>query len=319
MRHDYPLVSIITLNYNQLAVTCELLRSIQTLTYPNIEVLVADNDSPVDPTDGIQALGYPNTRVIRTGANLGFAGGNNVAIRQARGAYLLLLNNDTEVTPDLIERLLEPFATDDAIGVTAPKIRYHQSPDTIQYAGYTPMNPFTGQAWSIGTHQIDKGQFDQGGLTPFAHGAAMMVRRDVVERVGLLYDDYFLYYEELDWCWQIRRAGYGIYYQPSALVYHKESVTVGKSSPLKVYYQTRNRILFIRRNMTRTAQAVFFLYYALLAFPKNLLGYALAGQRDRLRAFWRGTIWHLSHTVPRPVPPATQFTPIFQHDHADWH
>ncbi|QJD77024.1 glycosyltransferase family 2 protein [Spirosoma rhododendri] len=318
MTNGYPLVSIVTLNYNQLAVTCALLQSIQTLTYPCIEVLVADNQSAEDPTGAIAALNYPNTRVIVNPANLGFAGGNNAAIRQAQGDYILLLNNDTEVVPDLIEQLLAPFASDPSIGITAPKIRYYQSPDTLQYAGYTAMNPYTGQAWAIGNQQPDRGQYDRPGLTHFAHGAAMMVRRDVIEQVGLMYDDYFLYYEELDWCWQISKAGYGIYYQPTALVYHKESVTVGKSSPLKVYYQTRNRILFIRRNMPWRAQAVFGLYYALLAFPKNLLHYALTGQRDRLRAFWRGTVWHLTHPVHRATPSSAQFDLTLQRDHANW-
>lgn len=318
MSTGYPLVSIVTLNYNQPAVTCALLASIQTLTYPCIEVLVADNNSTDDPSQTIAALRYPNVRVIVNPANLGFAGGNNTAIRQAKGDYILLLNNDTEVTPDLIERLLEPFASDGSIGITAPKIRYHQYPDTIQYAGYSTMNPYTGQAWALGSHQLDRGQFDQAGPTPFAHGAAMMIRRDVIERVGLMYDDYFLYYEELDWCWQISRAGYGIYYQPTALVYHKESVTVGKSSPLKVYYQTRNRILFIRRNMARQQQLVFFLYYILLAFPKNSLYYALTGQLSRLSAFWRGTFWHLAHPVDRPTPTPIQFDSILQRDHANW-
>ncbi len=300
-----PLVSIITLNYNQAEVTCALLDSIQQLSYPHIEVIVVDNNSAENPTERIYRGHYPNTRVIVTPENLGFAGGNNVGIRQAQGDYLLLLNNDTEVTPDLIERLLEPFRADETIGVTCPKIRYHDSPTVIQYAGYTPLNFYTGQAWAIGSQQEDRGQFDQPGPTPFAHGAAMMIKRSVIERAGLLPELYFLYYEELDWCCRIREAGYMLYYQPSALVYHKESMTVGKSSPLKVYYQTRNRILFMRRNVSGWPLLVFFIYYAGLALPKALISYGLKGQFAFLRAFLRGVSWHVHHAVARPLASAS--------------
>jgi GT2 family glycosyltransferase len=301
-----PLVSLITLNYNQTAVTCALLESIQRLSYPALEVIVVDNNSAENPAPLVEKHNFSHTRVIVNPTNLGFAGGNNVGIRQAKGDYILLLNNDTEVTPDLIERLLEPFRADPTLGVTCPKIRYHQTPQVIQYAGYTPLNEYTGQAWAIGSHQVDKGQFDKPGLTDFAHGAAMMVKREVVERAGLLPEVYFLYYEELDWCCRIKQAGYSIYYQPSALVYHKESMTVGKGNPMKVYYQTRNRILFMRRNVSGLSLLFFFLYYAGLALPKAVLSYILKGQLAFLNAFLRGIGWNLRHTVDKPAPALLQ-------------
>lgn len=294
-----PLVSLVTLNYNQAAVTCALLESVQRLSYPAIEVIVVDNNSIQNPEPLIRERRFPNTRVIVNPANLGFAGGNNVGIQQAKGEYIVLLNNDTEVTPDLIERLLEPFATDPSIGVTCPKIRYHQQPTVIQYAGYTPVNPYTGQARAVGSHQVDEGQFDQPGLTHFAHGAALMVKRSAIEQAGLLPELYFLYYEELDWCCRIHQAGFGIYYQPSALVYHKESMTVGKSNPLKVYYQTRNRILFMRRNVPPRSLLIFSLYYVALALPKALVRYTLKGQFAFLKAYLRGLGWNLTHNVDR--------------------
>lgn len=302
-----PLVSLITLNYNQAEITCALLDSIGQLTYPRIEVIVVDNHSVEDPSPLIQQRQYANTTVIVTDKNLGFAGGNNVGLRQAKGDFLLLLNNDTEVTPDLIERLLEPFTLDPAIGVTCPKIRYYQQPTVIQYAGYTPVNQYTGQAFSIGNHEVDQGQYEQPGVTNFAHGAAMMLRRVVVEQAGLLPELYFLYYEELDWCCRIHQAGYSIYYQPSALVYHKESMTVGKSSPLKVYYQTRNRLLYMRRNVSGLSLFVFLVYFTLLAFPKALIQYSLKGQLTLLKAYLKGVGWNMHHTVEQPgIPAANQ-------------
>ncbi len=296
-----PFVSLITLNYNQAEVTCALLKSIQRLSYPAFEVIVVDNNSTQNPTALIRKENFANTRVIVNDENLGFAGGNNVGIRQAQGDFLLLLNNDTEVTPDLIERLLEPFLTDSDVGVTCPKIRYYQNPTVIQYAGYTPLNQYTGQAWAIGSHQVDQGQFDQPGFTNFAHGAAMMVKREVVEQAGLLPELYFLYYEELDWCYRILQAGYKIYYQPSALVFHKESMTVGKGNPLKVYYQTRNRILFMRRNVSGLALLFFSVYYIGLALPKAIIMYGLRGQLSFLKALIKGVSWHIRHAVARPT------------------
>ena len=296
-----PLVSLIILNYNGAELTCALLKSVQQLSYSNIEVIVVDNHSARNPAPLIREQALTNTLVILNNENLGFAGGNNVGIRQARGDFFLFLNNDTEVTPDLIERLLEPFSTDSSIGVTCPKIRYHQQPDLIQYAGYTPLNSFTGQAWAIGNQQVDRGQFNRAGVTSFAHGAAMLVKRGVVEQAGLMPELYFLYYEELDWCCRIRRAGYQIYYQASAVVYHKESMTVGKSNPLKVYYQTRNRILFMRRNAPPFPLLIFLIYYAGLAFPKALILYSLKGQIPFVKAVLQGVAWHLNNPVARPV------------------
>lgn len=295
-----PLVSLIILNYNQAELTCDLLETVQRLSYPNLEVIVVDNKSMLDPTPIIRARQFSNLQIILNDTNLGFAGGNNEGMRQARGDYFLILNNDTEVTPDLVEQLLVPFATDETIGVTCPKIRYYEHPTVIQYAGYTSLNPYTGQATAIGTHQEDWGQFDEGHITPFAHGAAMLVKRRVVEKVGLMPDLYFLYYEELDWCCRIKQAGYRIYYQPLALVYHKESMTVGKSNPMKVYYHTRNRILFMRRNVSGLTLSVFLVYYAGLALPKAIVQYGLAGQFTFMKALLRGVSWHLKHAITKP-------------------
>ena len=129
----------------------------------------------------------------------------------------------------------------------------------------------------------------------------MLVKRAVVEQAGLMPELYFLYYEELDWSRRIQQAGYQIYYQPSALVYHKESMTVGKAYPLKVYYQTRNRILFMRRNVSALPLMIFLIYYTVLALPKAIVTYSANGQWLFLRALLNGVGWNLRHAVARPV------------------
>src|SRR5690242_12839429 len=121
---ELPLISIITLTWNQTKVTCEFLESTRKLNYKNYEILVCDMGSDVDPTEEINSRNFPNTRVLRSEKNLGFTGGNNWGIRQSKGDFVFIVNNDTEVTPDLLNVLIEPFFDDSTIGVTCPKIRY---------------------------------------------------------------------------------------------------------------------------------------------------------------------------------------------------
>jgi GT2 family glycosyltransferase len=292
-KDQQPFISIITLNYNQTNVTCEFLESTRNLRYRNYEILVCDMASAIDPTPKIQAGNYPNTRLLLSKDNLGFAGGNNWGMRQATGDFVFIVNNDTEVTADLLDRLLEPFYTDKNIGVTCPKIKYYHQPSLIQYAGFNPMNKFTGRTTSIGTMEEDKGQYDISGPTFGAHGCAMMVKREVLTRVGMFPEKFFLYYEEWDWSARILKAGYKIWYTAPAVIYHKESVSVGKSNPMKVYYHTRNRILYMRRNAGFFQLTVFMLFFFFFTLPKNTIMYLAKKQFTHLKYFLKGAFWNL--------------------------
>ena len=297
MAFQKPLVSIITLNWNGLQVTIDLLHSIQQHnTYSHCEVIVVDNASKEDPTSSLKAI-YPDATVLRTEENLGFSGGNNVGIRAAKGDYLFIINNDTEFTPGLIEGLLEVFDKNPDAGVVSPKFHYFYSKGTIEYAGYKSVNMFTGRNGMVGCREKDEGQYNEMRITNYAHGGAMMVPKKVVDEVGLLHEPFFLYYEEFDWCNQIKNKGYKIYYQPKSLIYHKESMTTGKSSPLKTFYITRNRILFMRRNAPLPGLFVFLLYFSFFTIPKNTLQFLLKKQKDHLRSFWKGILWHFNSKI----------------------
>ena len=187
----------------------------------------------------------------------------------------------------MLDRLLEPFSTDPSIGVVSPKIRYFDDPQIIQYAGYTEVNPFTGRNKTIGGQQEDKGQHDTPGYTAYAHGASMMVKKELVDAVGFLPDIFFMSYEDLDWSAQIRRAGYKIFYQPTALVYHKESISIGKESANKAYFHNRSRILFMRRNTNRYQFWLFLVYLSLVVLPKTIIKYAVKGQFVHLEKYLR--------------------------------
>ncbi|TRX60132.1 glycosyltransferase family 2 protein [Fulvivirga sp. M361] len=287
-----PLISIIILNYNQIDVTCEFLDSTKSLTYPNYEIIMVDNASKADPTERINNE-YPEVRLIKSDVNLGFTGGNNLGIEKANGEYFFIVNNDTEVTPDLLEALLEPFEVDETVGMVSPKIKFHAHPDTIQYAGFTKINPFTGRNRAIGNKEKDEGQHDSPCYTNYAHGAAMLVKKEVIEKVGMFPDNFFIYYEELDWSAHTKRAGFEIYYQPKGVIYHKESITMGKESAIKAYYHNRNRILFMRRNTHGLHFFVFSLFLTFFIIPKSILKYIIKGQGQHLKNFLRAIAWNL--------------------------
>lgn len=291
---SYPLVSIVTINYKQSGVTNELLASLDKITYPSYEVIVVDNGSGGGDADKID-LSHRSVRLIRSSTNLGFAGGNNLGIKDARGKYILLLNNDTEVAPGFLEPMVELLEGNSSIGAVSPKIKFYYQPNTIQYAGFTAMNPFTLRMSAIGSHQVDTGEFDATRPTHFAHGCAMMVPRSVIDDVGLMPEMYFLYYEEHDWSKMILRAGYSIYYQPQSVVLHKESISVSKASPLKTYYINRNRILFMRRNLGLLHKGVSSVYLICVSMPKNTLSYLFKAQYQHLNAYWKAIFWNLSH------------------------
>jgi len=293
-----PLVSIITINYNSLEVTCELLDSIRRFGCENTEVIVVDNASSENPETYLRNH-YPECVFIRSEKNLGFAGGNNLGIQKSRGHFLFFLNNDAELTEGATEKLLKLFSTNSGIGIASPKICYHNAklgsePDVIQYVGATHVHPLTARNSTLGEKEIDNGQYQTAKPTAYAHGAAMMVPRSVVEKVGMMPEEFFLYYEELDWCEQIRRAGFEIWVEPNALIYHKESYSVSKISALKTYYLNRNRLLFMRRNRSKAQWRMFCVFLFLFTLPKNSLMFILKGERANLKAFLKALHWNFT-------------------------
>jgi len=289
--------SIISVNFNQPAVTIDFLRSVKSNTDANFtEVIVVDNGSREDHGKDFLAE-YPALIYIRSNENLGFAGGNNLGIKAATGDYLLLLNNDTEITANLITELSSELERDESIGMVSPLLLYYDSPDTIQYAGFTEMNYLTCRNSGIGSMETNNGQYDRDSRqTAFCHGAAMMCRRADLDFVGLMEDHYFLYYEELDWCEKFKRAGKKIWFTGRTKVYHKESMSVGKESIIKTYFMTRNRLLFIRRNTGLLNTILFAIYYIGLACPKQIFQYLKKGRKDLVTWVFKGIGWNLKHS-----------------------
>ena len=278
-------VSIITINYNGLEDTCAL---IETIPFnENMEVIVVDNASKNQEAETI-AQRYPQVKIIKSERNLGFAGGNNIGIQAAQGKFLFLINNDTIFMEFNIQALIDRMESSPNIGIICPKIRFAWDNNPIQFAGYSRLSRITVRNFAIGSNKDDYGQYDSAHPTPYAHGAAMLIRRDAIEKVGLMPECYFLYYEELDWSMMFSRAGYYIWYEPKCTIFHKESQSTGQNSPLRVYYLTRNRLLLVRRNPQEFNKPLAYIYLIGIVVLRDILKYTFSARFDLLKATFKG-------------------------------
>ena len=264
-------VAIIVLTWNQRDLILECLDSLAALDYPpdRLHIIAVDNGS-TDGTAGAIRGRFPRVTVLENGENLGYAGGNNVGIRYilAQGVdYLCILNNDVTVASDFLVPLLESCQEHRDVGVVTPLVADMADPERVWALGAAVV-------WQRGmVTRLHEGQETSAwqAKAPFevdiASGAAMLVKRELFERVGLLDEAFYLYFEETDWCLRVRRAGYRILAVPSSVVWHKVSATLGKTSPVIDYYMLRNHLRFIARQWTGFAR----LRLLGLAVLRNLL------------------------------------------------
>lgn len=286
-------LSIITINYNGLEDTCSLIESIPF--NEKMEVIVVDNASKNSEAETI-AQRFPHVKVIKSAENVGFAGGNNLGIKEARGKYIFLLNNDTYFKDFNIDALIERIKQSPDIAIVCPKIRFAWGSNPIQFAGYTSLSTITVRNHAIGFGEEDHGQYNTAHPTPYAHGAAMLIKREALEKVGFMPECYFLYYEELDWSMMFTRAGYQIWYEPQCTVFHKESKTTGQNSPLRTYYITRNRLLLVKRHGKGLSKALAYCYLIFIVATRDLLKYALSAKFGLAKATAKG-VWDFIHKL----------------------
>jgi GT2 family glycosyltransferase len=224
--------------------------------------------------------------LIQLDKNLGFAGGNEVGMKKARGKYLFLINNDTEVPTDFLSPMIRAFEDRPSLGMLSPLLRFFDT-RRIQYAGSTHLNAWTLRNQSRGFNEVNSLPYKGFEPTGFIHGAAMMIPKAVYEEVGGMWEPFFLYYEEYDWCARIRNAGYTIGFLGDVEILHKESASVGRMSPLKIRYMVRNRLLFARRNSG--SRIVFTAPYLIIVVGlRDSITYLLTGQRHLLAPMWKG-------------------------------
>lgn len=246
-----PLIHIVVLNWNGRDDTLACLASVAKIDYANFRVIVVDNGSADDSVAAIRAA-FPDVEVIETGKNLGFAGGNNVGIKRALelGAdYVLLLNNDTEVDPGILDAFIAAAREFPDAGVFSGKIYFHAEPNRIWYAG-AKWNQKSARFDLVGEGMPDDGvTWSTACETGYACGCAFFMPAGRLREVGMLDEDFFLYFEETDWCYRAKEAGHPSIFVPDAKLWHKVSVSFGgEGSPLALYFITRNRLLWAKRH-----------------------------------------------------------------------
>jgi GT2 family glycosyltransferase len=282
-------VSIVIPMWNQPELTQRCLRSLQNLTHPPDDVIVVDNGSQPDPRAALEAA-RPGVVILRLEANRGFAGGCNAGIRHALAAgagAVLLLNNDTVVHPELLRELVRVLETDPHVAAAGGKTLTDEAVPRI-HAAYGVLT-FHGSLVRIeGWLEPDVGKFSEARDVDAASGSALLLRREALEAVGVLDEEFFAYHEDVDWCARARHAGWRVRYVPQALVYHRMHASTGGgyTSPI-TYLIARNSVLFIRKNAT-TRQALTFAVYTLGSLLKELVFRWRRGELDGYRMRLRG-------------------------------
>jgi len=265
MSSPIDLISIIIVNFNTFRDTLQCLESLQKIDAEdfNYNVIVVDNGSTEKLDLPLRVL-TDKVEVLRTEANIGFTGGNNLgishAVKEYNPDYFLLLNSDTTVEPDFLQNLYQDLKNNSQAGIASSKIYFYpgkefhqqsystkQQGQVLWYAGGS-IDWLNLQAFHRGVDELDRGQFDQQTASEFATGCSLLIKREVTEKVGILDKKYFLYLEDVDYSLRVKQHGYQILFSPSSIVYHKNAgSTQGAGSQIHQYYQSRNRLFFFMK------------------------------------------------------------------------
>lgn len=287
-----PKISIIILNWNGLDDTVECLESLKRITYSNYEVVVVDNGSEGNDAEALRERFEDYIHLIENDRNYGFAEGNNIGMRYALQSsnpdYVLLLNNDTVVDPGFLSELVQVAESTPSIGIVGPKICFYHEPNMIQAAG-GQISWWTGQESLVGCGQVDRGQFDEMREVDWVIGCALLIKHETIKEIGLLHAGYFAYLEETDWCARCGKAGYRVVYAPEAKLWHKRRLAVGRIDKLRLYYRTRNKFLFMKRNASRLQFVSFFACFFLRDILLTPLLLVRQNDLRLLPTFYKGT------------------------------
>lgn len=265
-----PLVYIILVNYNSTDHTLECIKSLKQIDYSNYRIIVVDNASNSDERKKLNEL-MDDIIIIYSNINGGFSFGNNLGIKQAiknEAKYILMLNNDTVVKEDFLNKMIDEY--DDKIGICTSKIYYYDNKEILWYAG-GEINKTMGNSIVYGLNEVDNGNYNENKFVTFASGCCMLFSVDIIKKIGYLKEDYFLYYEDTDYCSRIIENGYKIKYCPKSVIYHKESVSTVKKSYNYDYYFTRNRLFFIKENLSGVYKATSYFYTLSTGIIKALI------------------------------------------------
>ena len=248
-----PRVSIIVVTWNALPLLKQCFPSVAATDYENLEIILADNASDDGSIEWIRRH-FPNIRVLRYTENQMFCRGNNEAIPHATGKYVLLLNNDVAVPPGWLNPLVDELETCEDIAAVQPKVLQYEDRSMFEYAGASGgFMDRLGYPFARGRIffrlEKDCGQYDEPRDIFWGTGAALLLRRSALDKVGLLDERFEMHMEEIDLCWRFQRAGYRIRVQPASEVYHIGGGSLRRGNPRKVYLTFRNNLLMLYKNL----------------------------------------------------------------------
>ena len=256
-------IGIITVTYNSAFVLEDFFDSLAQQTYRNFQLYIVDSGSTDGTLDILAQINDPNVRIIPVGKNIGFAAGSNVGIKAALQAgcdAIMLLNNDTSFGPEMIQELVNGMQRYNG-EIATPKMLYHDRPDKIWAAG-GHLNKWLGyRNRHTGENQPDDGRFDQPQKVTFTPFCCILMRRSVIETVGLLDENYFVYTEDVDYCFRILKSGLSIWYIPQSELLHKVNSLTGKHSDFLIYHSTHNRMYFMRSNLPIVVSTFWYFLY----------------------------------------------------------
>lgn len=274
-------ISVIIVNYNGAHFLEKCLSALAAQTYSQREIILVDNAS-TDESCAFVKKNFPDIKIAQSETNVGFAAGNNLGLRKARGELIATLNTDTRVEPDYLEKLCAPMA-EARVGACAPLMVEMERPDVVDAAGIR-VDRF-GFAWNIGAGK-EANKFNSGREVYGACAGAALYRRAMLDQIGFFEDAYFGFYEDADLAWRARRVGWKTMFVPDARVYHTHGASFGKISPRKTYLLARNRWWTTFKNFP-TPQFFFALPLLILLDALSLLQ---AATRGHFRQAWRGRV-----------------------------
>jgi GT2 family glycosyltransferase len=290
-----PFVCIVILNTNRREDTLACLASLAESTYRNLKTIVLDNHSTDGSVSAIQSS-YPGVQIINLTENLGYAGNNNVGIQEAirqAADWILVLNEDTILDPDCLSALVQVGESNPKVGIVGPMVYHFDEPDMIQSAGGK-----LGRYWQSGhlaQNELDRGQYREPHRVEWISGCAIMVRRAAIEQVGMLDANFFIYWEETEWCIRISRGGWQIVHVPPAKLWHKGVKRDYQPKPSFTYYGTRNHLLTLSKHKAPFEVRLFNWIQILRTLISWTVRPKWKNKREHRDAMWRGVRDFLQH------------------------
>lgn len=243
------LIYVIIVNYNGADDTNECVNSLCESDYKNLRIVIVDNASTTGRVSYNRIISEEKCTILYQEENIGFAGANNVGIKYAmqfNPSYILILNNDTVVTKGFLKPMVDALKQDESIGIATGKIYYFDDKKTIWFGGSYYDHGLCENKID-GIRKPDDERYNIAKDIPFATGCLWLIPTKVIETVGLMSEEYFLYYEDADYCERVKRKGYRIRYEPASVIYHKESRSTKKGSATYQYYNLRNYLVYISK------------------------------------------------------------------------